>query len=157
MHLIKINIPSLPKYLSNQQGFTLVELLVVTAIIAILAFMGMSAYSGLLDEYSVDQAVSQTITSFKEARYTAMAENRSVTVGFNQGTIVYDKDTTGVCGTCRNEIIDITGGSGSIGVSPTTERVFKSDGTVNPGTVTITGGKAHGSILLNVIGRSYEQ
>jgi uncharacterized protein (TIGR02596 family) len=66
--------------LKPQQGFTLVELLVVVGIMAVLAAAIIPSIRGVSDSYSLTSAADQVVSAMNLARQTAIARNRPVEV-----------------------------------------------------------------------------
>ena len=131
--------------------------MIVIIIIGILAAIGFPAYSSWKEKQAVDNATGSLLSHFKQARNLALAENRSVRITFSSTAYVFDADTTGSCGPCRNESIGYSQFSSNLAVSPTTTRTFTSQGTANSGTITLTAAGKSRSIVMNVIGRAYSQ
>jgi len=143
----------------RQQGFTLLEVIIVMAILAIVAAIGVPSFSDWRERQAV-QSVAQTLLSqMKQARVLAVAENRSVSISFTSTAYVFDADTSvsGTCGPCKNEQVNFSQYANNLSVSPTTTRTFTSRGTANSGTITLTAGSFIKKITMNVIGRAYLQ
>ncbi len=69
----------------TSKGFTLVELMVVIAVVAILAAVAMPSYQELMDNYRVRKAGEDVISLIANARSGAVKLHRPVTVSFNTG------------------------------------------------------------------------
>ena len=67
----------------SQAGFTLVELLVVTAIFAIMSAVAMPRLAGALENYRLGMAVRDVERELQAARVSAVTANRTVRVLFN--------------------------------------------------------------------------
>jgi prepilin-type N-terminal cleavage/methylation domain-containing protein len=63
-------------------GFTLVELMVVIAVVAILAAAAMPAYRNLLDRYRIGKAAEDVISVISNARAGSVKVHRRVNVAF---------------------------------------------------------------------------
>lgn len=70
----------------NSKGFTLVELMVVIAVVAILAVVAMPSYRELLDNYRVRKAGEDVVSLVSNARSGAVKLHRQVNVSFTTGT-----------------------------------------------------------------------
>ncbi|MDP3762124.1 MAG: GspH/FimT family pseudopilin [Ramlibacter sp.] len=92
---------------ATQQGFTLIEMLIVMAVLVILMPMGISQLNGVLDSLKLTAASNGLVSHFHFARSEAIKRNGRVvlcksadgrgcssTGGWDQGWIVFD-DTNG--------------------------------------------------------------
>ena len=69
----------------TSKGFTLVELMVVIAVVAILAAVAMPSYRDLMDNYRVHKAGEDVISVISNARSGAVKLHRQVNVSFTSG------------------------------------------------------------------------
>lgn len=69
-------------YAKHAKGFTLVELMVVIAVVAILAAAAMPAYRNLLDRYRIGKAAEDVISVISNARAGSVKLHRRVSVAF---------------------------------------------------------------------------
>ena len=69
----------------TSKGFTLVELMVVIAVVAILAAVAMPSYQELMDNYRVRKAGEDVISLISNARSGAVKLHREVNVSFVDG------------------------------------------------------------------------
>ena len=129
-------------------------MMIVIIIIGVLTAIGMPAYSSWKQQQAVGNAASSLLAHLKQARSLAVAENRSVSIAFNSTAYTFDADTTGSCGPCRDEAIDYSQFSTNLSISPTTTRTFKSRGTANSGTMTLSASGNSEAISVNIIGRA---
>jgi len=145
--------------LDRQRGFTLLEVIIVMAIMGIVAAIGIPSFSDWREKQAVRSATQALLAHLKQARIKAVADNRSVSVKFTSTSYIFDADTTtdSSCGLCKNEVVSFGQFSNDFTVSPTTTRTFSSRGTANSGTITLTSGSSVKKITMNVIGRAYLQ
>lgn len=84
----------------TNRGFTLVELMVTVAVLAILLAVGIPALQTTLDKRRLTGAVEQLYSDLQYARSEAIRQNRNVTVYFS-GTSTWcygmDDDTSSAC------------------------------------------------------------
>ena len=62
----------------NSKGFTLIEIIVVIAIVGVLAGMAAVSYSGMTKDYEIESVKEQLIQTLKNTRTEAVARNRTV-------------------------------------------------------------------------------
>ncbi|WP_241697633.1 GspH/FimT family pseudopilin [Mariprofundus sp. NF] len=140
---------------SKQRGFTLIEVMIVVVIIGVMSTIAIPAFSEWRDRQAVRSATQTLMSHLKQARVTAIAENRSVTIDFTS-TTAYTYDT-GACGTCRNLQMDLTQFGSAAFTAVPTDRTFNSRGTVNFGNMTLQAGAQSNQITINIVGRAYFQ
>ena len=69
---------------SEQQGFTLVELLVTLAVLAIVAALAVPSYQDFVQKRQITSAAEQITSFIGEAKSEAIRRNENVTVTFNR-------------------------------------------------------------------------
>ncbi len=67
----------------SEAGFTLTEMLVVTAVIAILAGMAAPTILGAVRLFALNSTLQAVGATIRGARYTAVTKNRTMRVRFN--------------------------------------------------------------------------
>ncbi len=118
-----------------QQGFTLIELMIVVAIIGILAAIALPAYQ----DYTIRASVSEGLVQAGAAKVT-VAENLAAPDAANPNACI-GVQTGGLIGkTTLASCADAGGGAGPVTISvgvqanPTTNVTFDLVGTLNPTT-----------------------
>ncbi|MFC3853850.1 GspH/FimT family pseudopilin [Salinispirillum marinum] len=71
---------SMSALLQRQQGFNLLELMTVTAIVSILSLVGVPKLKPMIDRTQAKTSLSQTTTAFQLARFSAVSAQQLVTV-----------------------------------------------------------------------------
>ena len=71
------------RILKNSRGFTLVELMIVVAIMGMLSIIAVTSTVNILPRYKLQKAARDMVSSFRNARIMAIKFNRSVVVEFN--------------------------------------------------------------------------
>ncbi len=78
------------------KGFTLVELMIVVAIIGILGGIGTMTIVSTLPSYNLTRAARDMVSGFRKARSMAIKFNRNVVIEFNVDEDSYTIDKLGI-------------------------------------------------------------
>ncbi|MDQ6982500.1 MAG: GspH/FimT family pseudopilin [Mariprofundus sp.] len=142
----------------NQQGFSLLELLIVMVIVGVITAIAIPAFADWRERQAVRNITQTLLAHLKQARVLAVSENRSVRISFSPKFYVFDANTAGSCGTCRNKQVNLSQFSNNLSVtSDVTPISFSSRGTAGNTTVTLSAGDNSNKIKINLIGRAYLQ
>ena len=128
-----------------QQGFTLIELMIVVAIIGILAAIAIPAYQ----DYTIRAKVSEPMT-FLDAAKVSIAEYYQA-----RGTMPPDMSAAGIVNTSSQYIASIGYTAGNPATITVTTHATSLGGTANNTTVTLIGtGATNGTVSWDCTGGS---
>lgn len=113
---------------NNRKGFTIVELVIVIAVIAILAGVLIPTFSGIVKNAKESKALQEAQNAYKEAYALAIADGKIETVAEN-GTVTEEEETQ----TVGNYTFKFTGTLEDVACEVTAQ-------PDNGYTVTVTGG-----------------
>ncbi|MDQ6974977.1 MAG: prepilin-type N-terminal cleavage/methylation domain-containing protein [Mariprofundaceae bacterium] len=144
------------------KGFTLVEIMITVTIAGVLAFIGIPAFKENLEKGAVESISRSLMFHMKEARVTAMAESRKVSISFDAYSYTYDSYAAGQsCRRCKSLNIPYADFSVNATVVkknttlPPQPVSFASRGTAGISSIVISSGNHSANIVVNTIGRAY--
>lgn len=143
-------------YDMGTKGFTLIEVLIITAIVGILATIAVLNFGGIIDSYKARGAASQLYSEMQMARLKAIKEGKAYALEF-VGTEYCIKS----CATCRDaddwdtgcdiggedtvdtiiKTIDMASDYSGISACSSSRAAFYPNGTGSGGGVTVSKGK----------------
>jgi len=142
-----------------QQGFTLLEIMVVMIIMAIVAAIGIPAFSSWREKQAVHNAAQSLLAHLKQARVLAVSENRSVSFTFTSTSYTFD---AGVCASCKNYTVNLSQFSNNMLITRNdpslvpTKKTFSSRGTSSTTPLYLCSSGYSKRIIMNIIGRARE-
>lgn len=93
----------------RSRGFTLVELVTVTAVIGIVSAVAIPSFNGYYEKCCVMAAVSEITGMIKEAKQSALADGRYFSIGFNPGlqrvSLIADRGPDGDWNTDDDQVV----------------------------------------------------
>jgi prepilin-type N-terminal cleavage/methylation domain-containing protein len=69
--------------LARADGFTLIELMIVAALVAVMAGIAIPAIAGAMSQYTVISASQQVVSTIRSARVQAVGKNQILKVNFD--------------------------------------------------------------------------
>jgi len=128
----------------GEAGFSLIELLVVVALVGLLAGVGLPAMQSWLDRYRVRTAAEQLASLIQLQRMRAVSQNTDFSIDFdeNAGTYtLYEGDAatgTAIDAQARRLPfgVEFSGVADPVDV-PSDEMIFHADGSLNNSTATV--------------------
>jgi len=146
----------------RRRGFTLIELMIVIAIIGIVAGMGVLGWQRTVFNSNLRSAGRDIVTDFQSCKVKANSESRAYTITFDQGANTYTISSPATTLPAVNTVklptvhgsgIQITNANYGMSGSSIT---FTSRGTSSAGTVTLTNTRGSTAIITtNTTGKAY--
>lgn len=147
------------KIAGNESGFTLMEIILVVAVMGIVAAIAIPSFMALLPAMRVNGAARQVMGDLMDARMEAVKQNHEFKVFFlnnHEYKILDDNDSDGVDdgGLETSKTIDIQDNYKDVTLSDTGDPIFSPKGTATT-TSTITVQNASGSkdVSFSIAGR----
>lgn len=140
----------------RQAGFTLVELLITLAVIAIVARIAAVNMIQELPRYRLNQAATQLVWTLRALRLRAISQHHTVTVTFindHMYTVWTDHNDNGDIDSDEVQTMDLRGTYPDVTLTATTNPILQPTGTVtNPPTITLTNPSGTKRFTMNIIG-----
>jgi prepilin-type N-terminal cleavage/methylation domain-containing protein len=117
--------------MQKRAGFTLLEVIIVIAIVGILATVAIPNFMGWTPRYKLKAAVLELTASLQYARMRAIKQDQNCTVTFNAATGTCNLD-------CLNKTVRLSDHAGTIqfsSVTPTATFNFTPRGLTDAGTI----------------------
>jgi len=144
------------RFCNKQSGFTLIELIVIIAIVAVLAGIAVPNFLSYMPKYRLNGAARQIMGDLMAARMKAVKENTTVTVewvsnGYKISTASEEKTID-----IRTNYRDVTIGSvssDSFSSNSFNSISFLSRGTSNTGSIGLTNSTDSKKVTVSIAGR----
>lgn len=144
---------------TGQRAFTLIEVLIVIAIVAILASLAAPSFSDLIKSQKVKSTASDLNAALALARSEAVKRNRDVTMSpatagnWQDGWQIADPDNAGIN-------IEVHAAIAGLTVTGPASVIYRSSGRVSGTTapafdISAAGGTAHACVSADLSGRPY--
>jgi len=144
---------------TDSKGFTLVEMMIVVAVMGILAGIAAPNFQTYMAQRRLNGAARQVMTDLMEARMKAVSLNQKVKVSFGSNHIYQiwnDTDGNGTVADDEGDDIerDIHPDYYDVTFSASADPVFQTRGTVSPGsTITLTNSSGSKYVKVALTGR----
>ncbi len=145
--------------MKHSKGFTMIELMIILAVLAILIGIAIPSYNSLMPRYRLNGAARLVATDLSGARMKAVKLNRRVQVFFSspEYKICDDANQNGTVATDEGDVQNIDLQTQYPGVSLSSsggDLIFHPRGTaVNEVTVTLTNASGFKQVEVNIAGR----
>ena len=96
------------------RGFTLIEILVVVAVVSIMLSIAVPSFTSFISSYKATAAINDFLQSVVQTRNEAMRQSRSMTMApvtpgdWRSGWIIFHDTASGACPTKPNAVVDTT-------------------------------------------------
>ena len=143
----------------NESGFTLMELILVVAIMGIMAAIAIPAFMGFLPGMRLNGAARQVMSDLMDARMEAVKQNHEFKVFFlnnHEYKILDDNDNDGIDdgGAETSRTVDIQDNYSDVTLSDTGDPVFGPKGTApSLSTITLQNSSGSKSVSVSIAGR----
>ncbi len=142
----------------NHRGFTLTELMIVVALMAILAAIAVPTIMAQMPRYRLNGAARQVMSDLVAAKMKAVSQNNKFKVFFldnHRYMILDDDDNDGTADTGEStETKDIQADYQDLTFSSTNNPIFQPNGTAsNLATITLTNSSGSKAVSISSAGR----
>lgn len=149
--------PDVYQRTSREQGLTLIEIMVVIAIIAIAAAIAVPSYNDTVDRQRLTQALETTLSDIRWAKSESVKRSLEVSVTFSTGAnwsyTIMDANSTLLKTASNADFSTIS--LNSTGFASNTLAFNPARGTANAGNVELTSARGHtGKVTVSSLGRS---
>jgi len=143
---------------SAKKGFTLVEMIIVIALIAIITAIATPGYRAFMEQRRLKGAARQVMTHLMEARMKAVSINERVKVSFESNheyEMWNDANSNGTVADNEGDDIerDLYPDYYDVTFSATADPVFQPNGTATGSTITLTNGSGTQTVSVSTAGR----
>ena len=134
----------------QSDGFTLIEILVVVALVAIMLAIAVPSFTSFISSYKATAAINDFLQSVTQTRNEAMRQSRGMTMApvtpgdWRSGWIIFHDVSTGACPTKPNAVVD---------ASEQASVVFRHEAL--PTSITVSNGAGTGNAFGDGSGKAY--
>ncbi|MDX8414435.1 MAG: GspH/FimT family pseudopilin [Mariprofundales bacterium] len=149
-HFIVPTLRRATKAWQAQAGFTLIEMMVVVAIVGVIAGIAVPGYQSMQAKMNVSGATGTLLGHLKQARHLAISEGRSVNIDFTASSYVFDSGSTK-----SRTVKMLSYGNVQLSNNASDQLTFSSRGTSSSKHVIVSTGTLCKQININIIGRAF--